>query len=452
MHVHERIDPCAIIEAVCKRKGSEPLFSLFNTPGENPPIRQAIEFYKHRHNWTNRLIVGDSLLVMNSLLEKEGLSGQVQTIYIDPPYGICYSSNFQPFVNCREVIDGKDEDLNGEPEQIRAFRDTWELGIHSYLTYLRNRLLLASELLHENGSCFVQIGDENVHHVRELMDEVFGERNFVTQIYFSTTGGFASSTLSRVGDYLVWYARDRSRIKYHRLFQDKPGLETGDDAYRHVELAGGSRRPISKGETQRSRAAARGRANLKIWRSAKLGVGERRHTLLHPLCDRQPSQSDHKFLDGYLFFAGFTTDKKYVVETNPKVVQRCILMTSDPGDLVFDPTCGSGTTAYVAPRGRRARQTTGDDWDFDYHELARPDEGLGSGFDYETAPHVTLKSIANNPDIKEGMTPGRDRRRRRPARVAGNPLRPTKDRPRKSACHRPVHGGGRAGARREAHR
>ena len=165
LHVHERIDPRTIIEAARKRNGTKPQLSLFAAPEENPPIRQAIEFYKHRHNWTNRLIAGDSLLVMNSLLEKEGLGGQVQMVYIDPPYGIRYGSNFQPFVNKRDVTDGRDEDLTQEPETIRAFRDTWELGIHSYLTYLRDRLLLARELLHESGSVFVQIGDENVHMI-----------------------------------------------------------------------------------------------------------------------------------------------------------------------------------------------------------------------------------------------------------------------------------------------
>ena len=174
LHVHERIDPRSIIEAVRKQTSADPQLSLFATLKENPPIRQAIEFYKHKHNWTNRLIAGDSLLVMNSLLEKEGMAGKIQMVYIDPPYGIRYGSNFQPFVNKRDVTDGRDEDLTQEPETIRAFRDTWELGIHSYLAYLRDRLLLARELLTESGSCFVQISDENLHHVRELMDEVFG--------------------------------------------------------------------------------------------------------------------------------------------------------------------------------------------------------------------------------------------------------------------------------------
>src|SRR6266487_2003469 len=181
LHVHERIDPRTIIEVVRRRNGNgRPVQGyLFESREENPPLREAIDFYKHPHGWSNRLIAGDSLLVMNSLLEKEGMAGQVQMVYIDPPYGIRYGSNFQPFVNKRDVKDGKDEDLTQEPEMIRAFRDTWELGIHSYLSYLRDRLLLAREMLTESGSCFVQISDENVHLVRNLMDEVFGPRCFV---------------------------------------------------------------------------------------------------------------------------------------------------------------------------------------------------------------------------------------------------------------------------------
>ncbi len=215
LHVHERIDPRTIIEAVRKQnEQKQEQLSLFATPEENPPLREAIEFYKHKHNWSNRLTAGDSLLVMNSLLEKEGMAGKVQMIYIDPPYGIKYGSNFQPFVNKRDVKDGKDEDLTAEPEMIKAFRDTWELGIHSYLTYLRDRLLMSRELLTESGSIFVQISDENVHLIRSLMDEVFGVGNFVSLIYFSTTGGFSTTAISRVGDYLVWYGKDIKKLKY----------------------------------------------------------------------------------------------------------------------------------------------------------------------------------------------------------------------------------------------
>src|SRR5215217_2182843 len=208
LHVHERIDPHTIIEVVERRNGEVEMEqpALFETPEENPPLRQAIDFYQHEHSWSNRMIAGDSLLVMNSLLEKEGLAGQVQTIYIDPPYGIKYGSNFQPFVSKRDVKDGKDEDLNQEPEMIRAFRDTWELGIHSYLTYLRDRLLLARELLHESGSCFVQISDENLHHVREIMDEVFGSKNFCAIITFSKTSSATSEILPTTSDFIIWYA------------------------------------------------------------------------------------------------------------------------------------------------------------------------------------------------------------------------------------------------------
>jgi len=208
LHVHERIDPRTIIEAVQKRNGDmQRQKTIFELQGENPPLREAIQFYKHAHGWSNRLVAGDSLLVMNSLLEKEGMGGKVQMIYIDPPYGIKYGSNFQPFVNKRDVKDGKDEDLTAEPEQIRAFRDTWELGIHSYLSYLRDRLLLARELLAESGSVFVQIGDENVHHVRELTDEVFGVSNFVAQINFKSMSALGQKGLARVYDYIIWYSR-----------------------------------------------------------------------------------------------------------------------------------------------------------------------------------------------------------------------------------------------------
>ena len=219
LHVHERIDPRTVVEAVRRRNGAEGQRSLFDAPEENPPIRQAIEFYRHRHNWSNRLIAGDSLLVMNSLLEKEGLGGRVQTVYLDPPYGIRYGSNFQPFVNRREVTDGRDADLTSEPEQIRAFRDTWELGIHSYLAYLRDRLLLARELLHESGSCFVQIGPENVHRAGLVMDEIFGAENRMATISYATTGASSTTTLPEVADYLLWYAKDRKSVKYRRVFR-----------------------------------------------------------------------------------------------------------------------------------------------------------------------------------------------------------------------------------------
>ena len=219
-------------------------------PEENPPLRQAIEFYMHRHNWTNRLVAGDSLLVMNSMLEKEGLGGRVQTVYIDPPYGIRYGSNFQPFVNRREVVDGKDDDLTGEPEQIRAFRDTWELGIQSYLTYLRDRLLLARELLSESGSCFVQIGDENVHRVGVVMDEVFGAENRMATISYATTGASSTTTLPEVADYLLWYAKDRKVTKYRQLYEPltRPEIIDFFSSYVMVELPDGTCRKLTSEE------------------------------------------------------------------------------------------------------------------------------------------------------------------------------------------------------------
>ncbi len=223
LHVHETIDPRTIIEAVRRRNGNglpaQP--SLFERPEEKLPFRDAIDFYKHAHGWSNRLIAGDSLLVMNSLLEKEGMAGQVQMIYIDPPYGIKYGSNFQPFVNKRKVQDGKDEDLTQEPEMIRAFRDTWELGIHSFLTYLRDRILLARELLNETGSVFVQIGDENVHRVRSILDEILGPEHFVGLLNFKSMMPLESGEIESVFDYLCWYAKDKDRLKYRNLFVPK---------------------------------------------------------------------------------------------------------------------------------------------------------------------------------------------------------------------------------------
>ena len=233
LHVHERIDPKTIMEAVRRKNGTVVQPSLFENERAEP-MREAIDFYKHRHNWSNRLVAGDSLLVMNSLLTKEGMGGKVQMVYIDPPYGIKYGSNFQPFVNKRDVKDRKDEDLTQEPEMIKAFRDTWELGIHSYLSYLRDRLLLARELLTESGSVFVQISDENVHHVREIMDEVFGVENFVSLITFVTTSSQTSQFLPAVCDYIVWYCKDKPKLKYYTLYEGKSIDSGGGSKYTRV--------------------------------------------------------------------------------------------------------------------------------------------------------------------------------------------------------------------------
>ena len=449
LHVHERIDPLTIIEAVRKKEQLEqkPLFHWFETKDNNPPIREAIEFYKHSQGWSNRLIAGDSLLVMNSLLEKEGMAGKIQMIYIDPPYGIKYGSNFQPFVNNRDVKDGKDADLTQEPEMIKAFRDTWELGIHSYLTYLRNRLLLARELLNESGSIFVQISDENVHLVRNLMDEVFGISNFCGLISFNKTGGFSSNTLARVTDYLVWYAKDLPRIKYRPIYlQKKAARDAGQ--YSWVELPNNSVRPLTDEELADTSLLPKDSKIFAHQGLASQGVGATPPAAIlyggksfpcpaNSHWKTTPQGIDNLARAGRLFIlrnslrykrylddfpalpltnvwidvgiSGFADKKRYVVQTNTKVVQRCILMTTDPGDLVLDPTSGSGTTAYVAEQwGRRwitcdtsrvaitltkQRLMTGL---FEYYELSHPSEGIGSGFNYKKIPHVTLKSIANN--------------------------------------------------------
>ncbi len=450
LHVHERIDPCTIIEVVKRRNGGgQQQMTLFDTERAEP-LRDAIEFYKHAHGWSNRLVAGDSLLVMNSLLEKEGMEGKVQMIYIDPPYGIRYGSNFQPFVNKRDVKDGKDEDLTAEPEQIRAFRDTWELGIHSYLTYLRDRLLLARGLLTESGSVFVQISDENVHHVRELMDEVFGARNFAAIIVFTkAAGGLRAAT--RVGvttDFHLWYFKDSTQAKYRPLFEKKyDAIESG---YTQLELRDGSRRAMTTKERAKLVALPEGSRPYMTVLMTKPGPGSKFsvefegkrydsgkrwwgitpggvHGVIKArrLAATERSIRFVTYFDDFPYRAytnlwsgfGGAADPVYVVQTNPEIIQRCLLMTTDPGDLVFDPTCGSGTTAFVAEQwGRRwitcdtsrvaltlAKQRLMTAV-FDYYELAHPSEGVGSGFEYKTVPHVTLKSIANNPDIREGMT------------------------------------------------
>ena len=451
LHVHERIDPRTVIEAVRKRNGAEPQISLFAAPEENPPIRQAIEFYRHRHNWTNRLIAGDSLLVMNSLLEKEGLGGQVQTVYIDPPYGIRYGSNFQPFVNKRDVKDGKDEDLTGEPEQIRAFRDTWELGIHSYLTYLRDRLLLARELLHESGSCFVQIGDENVHRAGMVLDDVFGSTNRLATISFATTSGSSTSHLPQIADYLLWYAKDKDRVKYRQLYEMLTRAEIIEFFSWHamVELPDGKcRKPTEQERFDPDRnlpegallyrrtgldsqgVSTTGRSKPYEWNGRKFHCAKNRQwSISNPegleqlaklgrldALEGQGSLMWKKYEDevpgrriNNIWPAQmFPSAKSYVVETSTKAIQRCILMSTDPGDLVFDPTCGSGTTAYVAEQwGRRwitcdtsrvaltlAKQRLMTSV-YDYYELAHSQEGVGSGFKYKTVPKVSPKILAN---------------------------------------------------------
>ncbi len=444
LHIHERVSTRAILEAV---KKPEPQLALF---GETPlPADQQIKFYKHEVGWANRLILGDSLLVMNSLLVKESMACKVQMIYIDPPYGIKYSSNFQPRIDRLDVKD-KDEDLTHEPEQIKAYRDTWKLGIHSYLTYLRDRLLLARELLHESGSIFVQINDENLHLLRCLLDEVFGRENFVGVISFVKTGGKGAALLHVVNDFLLWYAKDKAQVKYRQLFLKKELGEEGAKGYQRLELPDGARRSLSRQEMEAPQLLPEGARVFKAGDMTSQEAGQTTFDyqfegrLFHPGRTRhwktnregmeRLRQGEHLFAVGntlaYVRYldetpvrsltnvwtdtgvAGYQHPKLFAVQTNTKVVERCILMTTDPGDLVFDPTCGSGTTAWCAEKwGRRwitcdtsrvalaiARQRLMTA-KFDYYELREPDRGPAGGFVYETVPHITLESIAKNPEI-----------------------------------------------------
>jgi len=456
LHVHERVDPATILAAAARRlKGKDAPAQwrqpdLFAAPFENLPLRQALDFYHHEKGWSNRLVSGDSLLVMNSLLTKESMGGKVQMIYIDPPYGIKYGSNFQPFTNKRDVKDRSDADLTQEPEMIKAFRDTWELGIHSYLTYLRDRLVLARDLLHESGSVFVQIGEENLSTVVEVCADVLGRQNQCGIIAVKKGGGLGGTGLKRVTDYLIWFCRDIQKIKQRPILLTKEagkGATTGE-RYDRLQVLEGARRPLYSTERSDIEAAPQGarfykhdnmtsgayRVNTTIdyamqgrsfhpgdnacWKTTFDGLT--RLTKAKRIEITGNSLSYVRFIDDFPAYeinniwddvAG-AGDKVYVVQTAPSVVERCLLMTTDPGDLVLDPTCGSGTTAFVAEKwGRRwitcdtsrvaitlakQRLMTAS---FDYFALRYPHEGLKGGFDYETVPHITLKSIANNPDI-----------------------------------------------------
>ena len=439
LHIHERVSAKAIVKVAERENVQRELFA-------DPQLEylEAVQFYQHDVDWTNRLILGDSLTVMSSLAEREDLAGKVQMIYIDPPYGIKFASNFQPTVFQRDVKD-KPGDLTREPEQIKAYRDTWTLGVHSYLAYLRDRLMVAKELLTDSGSIFVQINDENAHRLRCLMDEVFGNENFVSMISYTTTSGLGNKNLETTGDYLIWYCKDIDNIKTRTIWLEKE-LKP-DNAYRNLEFENGTRRAMTKAESEgritlpekcrifrydnlRSQSGGESgqfpieyegqvfRITRGSWKTSKAGM----NTLIHGrriglvgntlsyiryIDDFPCKRLTNMWIDTSI--AGFASNKKYVVETNPKVILRCILMTTDPGDLVLDPTCGSGTTAYVAEGwGRRwitidtsrvavalARQRllTGT---FDYYKLREESEGVGGGFINKTVPHITLRSIAQN--------------------------------------------------------
>jgi adenine-specific DNA-methyltransferase len=441
LHIHERIDPRRIVDTV-RRQEDTPQLSLFEA--EKKPLREAIEFYKHKENWSNRLIAGDSLVIMNSLLEKEAMAGKVQMIFFDPPYGIKYGSNFQPFVNKREVKDGKDEDLSSEPEMLKAFRDTWDLGLHSYLSYIRDRILLSKDLLSINGSMFVQISDENIHHIREIMDEVFGKENFISIIPFrKKTMPLGSNSIDQMYDFLIWFSKSKNSIKYHKLYQEL-NLK-GDFHWKHYEDKSGKMGHLSKEDVGDLSKVPNGSDLIRTVSIKAPGYSEK-NTYKVKIGEKEfspPSGGSwivgeegmkSLIINNRIFIEGNTLvyklkysdfplskltnlwsdtvgafDKKYVVQTNPEILKRCMLMTTDPGDLVLDITCGSGTTAFVAEQwGRRwitcdtsrialtlakQRIMTAS---FDFFELAYPKEGISSGFKYRVVPRITLRSIANN--------------------------------------------------------
>jgi len=476
IYIQEKIDPRVLIENLrqtAARPEEEPELTLFETFDGLDEL-DLVEFYEHDANWSNRMILGDSLNVMASLAEREALRGKVQMIYIDPPYGIKFGSNWQASARKRDVKDGKLEDATREVEQIKAFRDTWELGIHSYLTYLRDRLVVARDLLTKSGSVFVQIGDENVHLVRSLMDEVFGSENFVSQIVFRKTTGKGGQLLDNTYDVVLWFAADRERVKYRALYEERTVRD--DSNLRFVELADGTRRAMSIGEAVEvtklpdgarafrpnpltNQRPAQG-ADLRAFRFEGKDYTPRGGTFRTDLAGMERlvaagrlvasgrTLSFVRYLDDFPYKprsdiwddtrqSGFGDPKTYVVQTASVVIERCVLMTTDPGDLIVDPTCGSGTTAYAAERwGRRwitidtsrvalalsrqrimgarypyyllADSVEGRAKESELSATPLPPGGVTSdvrhGFVYERAQHITLKSIANNPDIKEGMS------------------------------------------------
>lgn len=454
LFVHERHSTKAILDGIRHRKARGQTLDLFGDPGMD--IRENLEAYEHKGPWQNRMILGDSLVAMNSLLEFEGMAGQVQMIYIDPPYGVKFGSNFQPFVRKRDVKHGGDDDMTREPEMVKAYRDTWELGLHSYLTYLRDRLTVTRELLHESGSVFVQISEENVHHVRAVMDEVFGSTNFISLITFrKKLMPLGSKTLESMADFLIWYARDASKVKYRQLYRrtspDPKGRWTG------VSTPEGTLRRLTqeeKADFKNIPDNCRIFGTVSLWApsfsAANVYLFEFQGRTFEPTRGQCWITSKEKmeklgragrlFVEGdfprYVVFhddfpfAKITNpwddtapaqSKLYVVQTNQDVVARCLLMCTDPGDLVLDPTCGSGTTAYVAEQwGRRwitidtsrvplslARQRLLTAT-FPYYELKSPQAGPAGGFVYKRkqnrkgeeigglVPHITLKAIAND--------------------------------------------------------
>jgi len=484
LFVHERLSTRAILETLKghKRDKQLNLFDLFSDP-QRPIHEQVLRAYEYQDKWVNRMILGDSLVVMNSLLHYESLGGQVQMIYMDPPYGVKFGSNFQPFVRKRDVSHGDDDDMTREPEMVQAYRDTWELGLHSYLTYLRDRLLLSRELLAPTGSIFVQISDENLHHVREVMDEVFGAENFCSVIGFSKTTSATTKLLGSVEDYLLWYAKDVSRVKYRQLYLDKSLTHAPSAGYGSIELRDGTRRRLTAQEIENPNLVPEGSrvfalSDLTSQRPAqgtdvrefefkgnvyKPGKGTFKTDMsgLNRLAEAnrlEPAGNTLRYVRYFDDFpvyplnnswddtgvAGFAADKLYVVQTSSKVIQRCLLMTTDPGDIVLDPTCGSGTTAYVAEQwGRRwitadtsrvplalARQRLLTAT-FPWYELNDESGGPTGGFVYKrrqnqkgeeiggVVPHMMLSTIANQETPQEEVLVDRPEEIKGVTRVTG---------------------------------
>ena len=392
LHKHEHVSAKAILKVAARENVQRELFA-----DPQQTYDKALEFYKHDVDWTNRLILGDSLMVMSSLAHREDLAGKVQMIYIDPPYGIKFASNFQPTV-FQHKVEENDQDLTREPEQIKAYRDTWELGIHSYLAYLRDRLIVAKDLLTDSGSIFMQINDEHAHLLRNLMDEVFERENFVAMIYFQTAANQNTNRIQRLYDVLLWYKKT-PELKYCQLFQDRTPSQIESVFTAKDKISGEPYKPMQMSvskqseEYQRLAKAERLTPNRNYWK-------------------RSPNDFPYVQYDNVwtgTIESTFSKEKVYVVQTNKNVIQRCILMTTDPGDLVLDPTCGGGTTAYIAEQwGRRwitidtsrvsialARQRllTAS---FDYYKLKDETNGVAGGFVNEIVPHITLRSIAQN--------------------------------------------------------
>ena len=435
LHIHERVSAQAAIRVAARQDVQRGLWA-----DPEQAYHEAVQFYKHDVEWSNRLILGDSLAVMNSLAKREDLAGKVQMIYIDPPYGINYRSNFQPFVRNRNVRD-TDADLTREPEMVKAYRDTWTLGVHTYLAYLRDRLTVARDLLTDSGSIFVQIGDENVHRVRNLMNDVFGEDNHVADIVFVKTSSQTSQYLAGVADYVVLFAKNKSLLKYRQLNRPKNLGEKGTTQYVWEISEDWQESRIPKGDVPTGRVFAADNLssqsgsettrypymlNGKTFRVTRGGwktnfQGMQRLEKAFRLKPIGNSLMYRRFLDDFLVYpianvwddvlaTGFTEQRVYVVQTSEKLIERCMLITTDPGDLVLDPTCGSGTTAYVAEQwGRRwitidtsrvaialARQRilTAK---FDYYKTEDGSNTVGAdNFRYKTVPHITLGGIANN--------------------------------------------------------